>query len=192
MGVLVKTTLALAASLLLLACARQHEPATPAAAELIAARGEAVHYHDVIARAQWTVFVFVASECPCLDAHAQRLAELATAYRPRGVQFVAVDSEVDATPQSAARSARELGLPFDVVVDRGARLADAFGAEYATYSVLVSRAGRVVYRGGVDSDKRKLHANAVPYVRDALDDVLAGRPPRRREGKALGCTLRKW
>lgn len=145
---------------------------------------------DVLASTPWTVLVFVSAACPCLDAHQGRLAELAKAYGPRGVQFIAVDSEVGTTREGAAATSRKLGLP--VVLDPGAKVASALEAEYATYSVLLERSGRVAYRGGVDSDKRKLHDTATPYLRDALDDVLAGAPPRRPEGKALGCMLRKW
>ncbi|HQY61254.1 MAG: redoxin family protein [Myxococcales bacterium] len=161
-----------------------------AAARLVPASGPERTYGDVLGSAPWTVLVFVSRGCPCLDAHKGRIGELSNAYRARGVQFIAVDSEVGTTREGAAASARALGLP--VMLDPGAKIANALEAEYATYSVLLDRKGRVVYRGGVDSDKRKLHDTATPYLRDALDDVLAGTPPRRAEGKALGCMLRKW
>jgi hypothetical protein len=102
---------------------------------------------------------------------------------------VAVDSEAGTTPESLAAEARADGVP--VLADEGSRLADELGAEYATYTVIVDRAGHVRYRGGIDSDDRWLHPAAIPYVRDALDDLLAGRAPRRPEGRALGCVLRR-
>lgn len=149
-------------------------------------------YPSLIASAPWTVLVFVSANCPCLDAHLERLRELSATYGPRGVQFVAIDSEVGTTRESARAEAKAFGLPFPLFIDHEAKLAHALDAEYATYSVVVDRRGRIVYRGGIDSDKRKLHADATPYVRDALDDVLAGAAPRRPFGKALGCILRKW
>lgn len=173
---------------LALSCAKAQT--TPNDAALISIHGTEDPYPQVIARAPFTVFVFVAANCPCLDAHVERLTALARDYSTRGVQFIGVDSEVDATSEVAASEAR--ALTFPVLLDRGAKLAEAFGAEYATYSVIVDRQGRVVYRGGIDSDKRKLHADATPYVRDALDDLLSGGAPRRATGKTLGCTLRKW
>ncbi|HRG97209.1 MAG TPA: redoxin family protein [Polyangiaceae bacterium] len=159
-------------------------------ARLVPSSGAERAVEEVLATTPWTVLVFVSAACPCLDAHKGRLAELAKVYGPRGVQFIAVDSEVGTTREGAAATSVALGLP--VMLDPGAKLASALDADYATYSVLLDRRGRVVYRGGVDSDKRKLHDTATPYLRDALDDVLAGAPPRRAEGKALGCMLRKW
>ncbi len=178
----------LALALLALGCGRP--PATAQDARLVSSSGETSTFADYVGRSPWTVFVFVSKECPCQDAHLPRLEQLVRDYASRGVQFVGIDSEVNATPASAAAQAQQ--LPFAVLVDRDATLANALNAQYATYSALVDPRGRVVYRGGIDSDKRKLHDDATPYLRDAIDDVLAGRQPRRATGKALGCTLRKW
>jgi peroxiredoxin len=152
--------------------------------------GSRIEHESLLSRTPWTVFFFVAHECPCMSTHAARLKELAQVYAPRGVQFFGVDSEVGTTPAIAAAEARELSVP--VVIDSGAKLADYYGAEFATFSVVVSREGFIRYQGGLDSDKQKLHADAIFYVRDALDDVLAGKPARRFEGKTLGCVLRRW
>lgn len=173
------------------ACSRP-TPISPERVTLTTPEGEGRSFGELVAKAKYTVVVFIAADCPCLQAHLARLRAIAAEYAPRGVQFVAVDSEVGATPARAAAAQRELELPFPVVVDEGARLANALGAEYATFTVIVDGTQTVRYRGGIDSDKRKLHDEATPYVRDALDDLLAGRPVRRTEGRALGCVLRKW
>lgn len=154
--------------------------------------GTAAQFHEYLARAPFTLLVFVSADCPCLTAHDGRLRELFAAYGPRGVQFLAVDSEVGTTVESAQREVKERGYPFPILVDRGAAVANQFGAEFAAYSVVVDRAGNVQYRGGIDSDRRKLHANATFYVRDALENLLAGRAPQLTEGRTLGCVLRKW
>jgi peroxiredoxin len=177
------------------ACAGPRSALSPAAvdsATLTSADGAPSSFKELAAKAPLTVVVFISAECPCLEAHLARLHALSTTYAPRGVKFVAVDSEVGASPARAASEAAKLGLPFPVMVDPGAKLADAVGAEYATFTVVVDREARVRYGGGIDTDKRKLHPDATPYVAEALDDLLAGHPPRRTEGKALGCSLRKW
>lgn len=173
------------------ACSRP-TPTSPDRVTLTSNDGTNRSFGELASKAPFTVVVFISAECPCLHAHLERLRVIAAEYAPRGVQFVAVDSEVGATPARAAESQRALELPFPVLVDEGARLANAFGAEYATFTVIVDGTQTVRYRGGIDSDKRKLHAEATPYVRDALDDLLAGRAVRRAEGRALGCVLRKW
>jgi peroxiredoxin len=147
---------------------------------------------SLLTQARFTVLVFISAECPCVEAHDERLRQIAAAYRDQGVQVFAIDSEVGTTRASAAALRRERNYAFPVLLDRKARLANALGAEYAGYAVLMDAAGNVRYRGGIDSDKQRLHDDAVPYLRDALDDVLAGRSVRRAEARTLGCVLRKW
>ncbi len=169
-------------------------PASPRLQDisLLADDGRHLRTGDFLALADWTVLVFFSRECPCFAAHDSRLRELADTFAPRGVSFVAVDSEVGETPDIARAEATKRQYPFPIVVDPGALLANQLGAEYATYTVILDRAGRVLYQGGIDSDKQRLHADATLYVRDALTDLLAGRAPHLAEGKALGCVLRRW
>jgi hypothetical protein len=79
-----------------------------------------------------------------------------------------------------------------VLVDTGGTLARALGAEYATESFVLDGAATVVYHGGLDSDRKQLHEDARPFLRNALDDLLAGKPLRTAESKALGCALQTW
>ena len=62
--------------------------------------------------------------------------------------------------------------------------ADALGATFATYTVVVDSAGRVRYRGGIDSDKQWLSDGATLWLRDALDRLLAGGDPDPRRDRA--------
>ena len=160
-------------------------------ARLVDTSGAIVDARSLVLRAPLTTFVFFSAHCHCLDAHDARLRALAEAYTGRGVQFVMVDSEARAARDSDAEEARRRGYHFSIVIDRGAALADALGAEYATYTVVADAGGHVRYRGGIDSDKIGLHEDATFFLRDALDDLLAGRAPRVPEGKTLGCAIAK-
>jgi hypothetical protein len=146
----------------------------------------------VPSHAPLTVLVFYSPDCHCLEAHDARLVALAERYAPRGVSFLLVDSEVGADETRDAAEARRRGYPFPIVVDRGAKLAAEAHALYATYSVVIDSSGRILYQGGIDSDKQHLHEDATPYLADALDDALSRRPLRRAEAKTLGCALRTW
>jgi peroxiredoxin len=163
-------------------------PSTP----LVAADGGTRDVRALAAGAPFTVLVFFSRTCHCLDQHDARIRALYDEYHPRGVQLVMVDPEVRATRETDAAEAARRGYPFPLLLDPQAKLADALGAEYATYSVVVDAQGNVRYRGGFDSDKTHLREDATPYVRNALDDLLAGRPPRVAEAKTLGCALEKW
>ncbi|MFI5298034.1 MAG: redoxin domain-containing protein [Polyangiales bacterium] len=174
-------------------CVRPSTAAPPTAdVSLIAADGHRLETRELWSGADWTVLVFISRDCPCVAAHDARLRELAATFASRGVRFFAIDSELGGTPEIAAAEARTRQYPFPIVVDAGAHLADQLGAEYATHTVIMNRAGQVLYRGGIDSDKQSLHADATMYLRDALTDLIAGKVPRVSESTALGCSLRKW
>jgi peroxiredoxin len=141
---------------------------------------------------RFTVVMFFSADCHVLRAHDERVRELAAEYGARGVRFLALDPEVGATEARDRDEASRRGYPFPILVDEGARLAKAYGAEYAGHAVVLDRAGAVLYRGGIDSDRVHLTNDATPYLRNALADLVAGRPPSVAGTKVLGCALRTW
>jgi Redoxin len=177
----------------LFACARPSMVSTRlASSELVASNGTV---YAVPARAdgvRLTVLVFSAWHCPCQTAHDARVRELYARYHARGVDFFAVDSEVKGEATQDATHARERGYDFPVLLDAGAGLARALHAEYATESFVIDPLGIVRYHGGLDTDRTTIHDDAMPLLANALDDLLAGRPPRSAESKTLGCALQIW
>jgi peroxiredoxin len=139
--------------------------------------------------ARLTVVIFFAGHCPCQAAHDPRLRELYASYHPRGVDVLAVDSETSATLERDRAEAVKREYPFPILIDAGGALARSVGAEYATEAFILDRSGSVRYHGGIDSDRSHLRDDATPFLREALDDLLADRTPRRSESKALGCAL---
>jgi hypothetical protein len=148
------------------------------------------HAHALIdPGARFTVVEFFSAHCPCQQIHDERLRVLAAAYASRGVAFLAVDAESDAAMDRDRAEAERRRYPYPILLDPEGTSADALRAEFATYTVVVARDGRVLYRGGLDSDKSHLTSDATPYVRDALEDALAGRSPARPKTEPLGCSL---
>lgn len=174
-------------------CAR-HDASVAGAATVVleSTDGVAREFPALVTRARWTVLEFFSPSCPCQIAHDGILRRLHERYRARGVQFFAVDSEVGGSLQADEKEARTRAYPFPILLDRGAKVAGALGAEFSTYSVIVDERGDVRYRGGIDSDHIRIRKDSTPYLADALDDLLAGRAPRVAETEAYGCALQKW
>ena len=68
---------------------------------------------ELAAGASLTVITFFSSHCPCQRAHDERLRALADTYGPRGVRFVAIDAEREASKESDETERRmpALSLP---------------------------------------------------------------------------------
>jgi len=183
----------LAAALLLAASCAGAPSAPPRVPDLTLTSpdGSSLALVPAVSGARATVIVFFSASCHCLKVHDDRLRDLYATYHPRGVEILLVDSEPSASTDRDAAEARDRRYPFPILLDPQAKLARALGAEYATYTVVVDPSGHVAYSGGIDTDEMHLHPDATPYVANALDDLLSGRPPRLSHGKALGCVLER-
>jgi peroxiredoxin len=175
------------------ACQRRAALEAPVPRLVLAGTDGASHdLADEARSARLTVIFFSAWSCPCQTVHDARIREWYARYHALGVDVFAVDSEVGGSLAHDKEEATRRGYAFPVLIDTGAALARAVGAQYATESFVFDAAGVVRYHGSLDSDRNELHADAKPYLRDALDDLLAGSPPRTAESKALGCGLQMW
>lgn len=175
----------------LAACApAPRAPSRLPAATLLASDG-AHPLAEIVRPGRVTVIVFFSADCPCQAAHDARLRDLSSAYASRGVDVVAVDSEAGASPERSAKEARARAYPFPLLANPRGALADALGAEFATFTVVVDAAGSVRYRGGLDSDRTHMTEDASLWVRNAVDRLLAGASPEPAEAEALGCALRR-
>ena len=130
-------------------------------------------------------FLFVMTDCPIANQFAPEIQRIVADY-PR-VEFRVVYEDAG----DVERHAREYGLP-GAMRDERHELARRMGATI-TPEAVVTRGGAVVYRGRIDDryyDLGKWKFQPTTHdLRDALDDVLAGRPVRVAETKAIGCSI---
>lgn len=135
-----------------------------------------------------TVVVFLSAKCPCSQSHEPTLAKLAGEFPE--FQFVAVHSNSDEDQSLSAFHFKESGLSFPVVQDKGAKIANAFGALKTPHAYVVGRNGECLFNGGVDdtkiADKATKH-----YLKQALVDIRSGREPQEKEVRTLGCIIKR-
>lgn len=158
------------------------------------------------------VVVFWSTACPWTDRYAPRLADLVAGYAPAGVGFVLVTpggavagtgagAAADAgtpggavAPRTVARaSSREpaasaLAAPY--VADADGALADAFGARSLPHAFFYGPDRTLVYDGAIDDSPADADRVRVPYLRQAMDQSVAGLPVEVVRTQAFGCTVR--
>ena len=84
--------------------------------------------------------------------------------------------------------AGEDGCRFPYIVDDGQRLAKAFGAACTFHVFVLDRERRLNYQGRFDNSR--LEEKVTTHdLRDALDDILAGRKVRVQSTRPFGCSL---
>lgn len=139
------------------------------------------------------VLIFSSNRCPTAKAYADRMNQLQRDYGPRGVQLVALNSNdphlyPDERFSRMVERAAEDRYAFPYVVDDGQRVARAYGAE-CTFHVFVLDEDRRLRYGGRFDDARLPERVTSHDLRDALDDILAGRDVRRPATRPFGCSL---
>ncbi len=135
------------------------------------------------------VIVFLSSKCPCSKSHEPKLAALAREFAPQGVEFVGIHSNVDEPESEAHQHFKEAALPFPVLQDSDARLANAFGALKTPHAYIL-RGDEILYQGGVDSSAVADDAK-VYYLRDALLSIKLGKKPDPGVTRCLGCMIKR-
>jgi peroxiredoxin len=133
--------------------------------------------------------VFSCCHCPYVIAWEDRLNAVARDYDGRA-GLVAINSNagyLGDSPEDMRRRAQEKGFVFPFLYDETQEVARAYGATRTPEVFVFDAAHRLVYHGAPDSDHRDPDA-AEPYLRPALDAVLAG---LEAETPPVGCTI-KW
>lgn len=137
------------------------------------------------------VLDFMSHECPYSCGVDAGMPALASAYGPKGVVFLAIDSHKSTTPEQNRQYAEKAKLPYPILKDAGNVYADAVGATRTPEFYVIDRNQKLVYRGAFDNRKVPEKAGEIGYVKNALDDVLAGRPVKTAQVEGWGCTIKR-
>ncbi len=135
---------------------------------------------------QGVVVVFLSAVCPCSDSHIHELSRLKTEYSE--FSFVGVHSNTDEGRELTQKYFTQTKLPFPVIQDTNAKIADEFKAFKTPHAFVISPKGEILYQGGVSSSRHFDSADR-KYLREALGDLKAGRKVGMAEGRTLGCII---
>lgn len=164
----------------------------PAFEKLLGVDGRRYGFSDFADR-EALVLIFSSNRCPTAKAYADRMNALRRDYADRRVQIVALNSNdphlyPDERHQRMVERAAEDGYTFPYVVDVGQRVARAYGARCTFHVFLLDRDRRLRYQGRFDD--ARIASNVSSHdLRDALDDLLAGREVRVPATRPFGCSL---
>ena len=142
--------------------------------------------------AKAVVVLFLGTECPINNLYLPTLAALHKKYSPRRVLFVGINSNTQDDPDAIARHAKRFGLPFVVLKDAGAKVADRFAADRTPVAFVLDETRTVRYRGRIDDryDRGVQRAQATRHdLEEAIAAVLSGRQVARPLTQAVGCLI---
>jgi peroxiredoxin len=144
-----------------------------------------------------TVIMFICNHCPFVKHVQQHLVRLARDYQAKGISFVAISSNdvekyPDDSPQRMKEVAQELGYPFPYLYDESQEVARAYDAACTPDFYVFDKNLKLVYRGQMDTSRP---GNNIPVtgkdLREALDNILQGKPVSEDQRPSIGCNI-KW
>ena len=139
--------------------------------------------------------VFSCNHCPYVKDYEGRMVTIQSDFSGRGVQLVAINSNDEvAYPEDGfdamVARAREKGFNFPYLRDKSQTVVEAYGAVCTPHVFVFDSSRRLRYRGRID-DSRDQAAVRSPDLRNALDDLAAGREVRVPDTRPFGCSI-KW
>lgn len=146
------------------------------------------HRWDFPAKTEYTVVVFISAKCPCSESHEPLLKDLQKDYSQ--FTFIGVHSNADEDKETTQKHFQEVALPFPVIQDTRSHLANNLGALKTPHAYVLNQKGEVVYQGGVTDSHVGPNAKK-QLLREVLEDLSAGKTPRHKEGRALGCYIQR-
>lgn len=131
-------------------------------------------------------------ECPLARLYMPRLVELAKQHAGEDFVFVGFGSNHQDDLTDLAALAREFEIPFVLLRDHDARLADRLGVTRTPEIVVLDGSGRMRYRGRIDDQyligARRASATATP-VEDAIAAIRKGEEVAVPVTEPIGCLI---
>jgi peroxiredoxin len=137
------------------------------------------------------VVMFIATKCPYSNAYNDRMRDMAAAYEKQGILFVGVNSNKTEPAEEVASHAKQHGFAFPLMKDPGNKVADLYAAGHTPEIFVVDPQGKLVYHGRIDENYEDANKVASPDLKNALDQLLAGKPIAKAETKAFGCSIKR-
>lgn len=145
------------------------------------------------ARGRWSTLIFVGTECPISNQYAPEIRRICAAYEPAGAQCTLVYSDPNLEADAVRTHQSEFGLKLPALIDHERKLVARAGATVTPQAAVFLPDGTLAYSGRIDNRHAALgrprHNATEADLRNALDDLIAGREVRTPRTFPLGCYI---
>ncbi|MBN2161724.1 MAG: thioredoxin family protein [Pontiellaceae bacterium] len=141
-----------------------------------------------------TLVIFTCNHCPFVMAWQKEMAQIGNEYLKKGVGVIFINSNDPAAKGDSFEGMQALakaeGYTFPYAVDATSEIAKHYGAAKTPDVFLFDAAGKLAYKGAVSEGGRAPKEGGEPYLKNALDALLADKPIPTPTTKAVGCSIK--
>ena len=133
--------------------------------------------------------------CPYVKKHYEsgNMQRTQAAARKDGVVWLSINSGAPGKQGAGLdrnrKAVEEFKLSYPVLLDESGEVGQSYSAKTTPHMYVIDKEGLLRYAGAIDdgdpSQKGKLN-----YVRQALDEILAGKPVTTATSKPFGCSVK--
>ncbi len=150
-----------------------------------------INFEAILKKADHTVVMFLAPDCPLCVTLSTPFSELANQYPD--VQFLGVISGNHYEAMEINMFATEKSFKPRIFRDYDYAIASSLKASITPEFLLLDSAGNTIYQGMLDDRILSLGSYKQTwnehYLKDALDAVISGKKPIVAKTEAIGCVL---
>jgi peroxiredoxin len=152
-------------------------------------------------KGKYVVLEWFNPECPFVKKHygSDNMQKLQAEYTGKGVVWLTIDSNAPGTEGNiSADQAKKIMDSWKtkqtaLLLDPESKVAKLYGAKNTPNMVVIGPDGKIVYEGAIDSKASPNPADipsSTNYVKNALDESLAGKPVSNAQTKPYGCSVK--
>lgn len=135
-----------------------------------------------------SVFVFMRPGCPAVELALPALKTLEKEYRAKGIAFYAVYSYAGVNIRSMAAHTQQFDIPLRAFLDVKQALAKHWDVKRTATAVIVDKNKKKLYQGAILEGDQSGRIEGF-YLKEALDEFLAGKEIKTAERPAQGCVI---
>lgn len=136
-------------------------------------------------------------KCPFVVKHHDlhdTMSTMAANYAERDVVWLAINSGAKGKPGNGAELnaeyKEEWNISYPLLLDESGAVGRAYSAKTTPHMYIIDQDGILVYAGAIDNNRSARELGDVNYVKQALDQVLAGETVTEPETDAYGCSVK--
>ncbi|MGD1852069.1 MAG: thioredoxin family protein [Cyanophyceae cyanobacterium] len=164
--------------------------------EIPGVAGQVQHLATLLESHRAIAMVFMCNHCPFVRSYLSRLMALQAEFSPQGITLLGINpndpnKSLDDDFEAMKRFAAEQKLNFPYLWDSTQDVARSFQAEFTPQVFVVDSHFVLRYIGAIDDEPQSPDAVTEPYLRQALQAIVDGKPVSTTFSEATGCSI-KW
>lgn len=140
--------------------------------------------------------MFTCNTCPYVIKNQERTRAICKYALQNNIGVILLNSNEGARGGgdsfgSMGQYAKDQKYEWYYVVDQNHKIADAFGANKTPENFLFDKNLKLVYHGAIDDNPSDAGNIARHHLKEAINEMLAGKDVAVKESKSVGCTIKQ-